>query len=149
MLGWLWFNQPPADFATLTNRLAPDQLKPQLDETRELLANSMSPMDLARRSFDPFNLLTMPALTNISGMNMDQGNQMFASTDGKYRLLYLQSAVDLTELPRLRKLVEIDSRGRRRIANRRRRKKIGKTSPFTTPAGRYSWKKSPRACNTT
>ncbi len=95
LLGWLWFNQPPADFATLTNHLAPDQLKPQLDETRELLANSMSPMDLARRSFDPFNLLTMPALTNISGMNMDQGNQMFASTDGKFRLLYIQSAVDL------------------------------------------------------
>jgi predicted exporter/lauroyl/myristoyl acyltransferase len=96
LLGWLWFNQPPGDFAALTNHLAPDQLKPQLDETRELLANSMSPMDLARRSFDPFNLLTMPALTNISGMNMDQGNQMFASTDGKFRLLYLQSAVDLT-----------------------------------------------------
>ena len=95
LLGWLWFNQPPADFASLTNHLTPDQLKPQLDETRELLANSMSPMDLARRSFDPFNLLTMPALTNISGMNMDQGNQMFASTDGKFRLLYIQSAVDL------------------------------------------------------
>ncbi len=96
LLGWLWFNQPPGDFAGLTNRLAPDQLKPALDETRELLATSMSPMDLARRSFDPFNLLTMPALTNISGMSMEQGNQMFASADGKYRLLYLQSAVDLT-----------------------------------------------------
>ena len=96
LLGWLWFNQPPADFATLTNRLAPDRLKPALDETRELLATSMSPMDLARRSFDPFNLLTMPALTNISGMNMDQGNQMFASADGGFRVLYLQSAVDLT-----------------------------------------------------
>ena len=95
LLGWLWFNQPPGDFSALTNHLAPDRLKPQLDETRELLANSMSPMDLARRSFDPFNLLTMPALTNISGMNMDQGNQMFASADGKFRLLYLQSAVDL------------------------------------------------------
>ena len=96
LLGWLWFNQPPGDFAALTNHLAPGQLKPQLDETRELLATSMSPMDLARRSFDPFNLLTMPALTNISGMNMDQDNQMFASADGKFRLLYLQSAVDLT-----------------------------------------------------
>jgi len=96
LLGWLWFNQPPADFATLTNRLAPDQLKSTLDETRELLATSMSPMDLARRSFDPFNLLTMPALTNISGISMDQGNQMFASANGKFRVLYLQSAVDLT-----------------------------------------------------
>jgi len=96
LLGWLWFDQPPEDFASLTNRLAPDRLQPALDETRELLATSMSPMDLARRSFDPFNLLTMPALTNLSGMNLDQGNQMFASADGKYRLLYLQSAVDLT-----------------------------------------------------
>ena len=25
LLGWLWFNQPPADFAALTNRLAPGQ----------------------------------------------------------------------------------------------------------------------------
>jgi predicted RND superfamily exporter protein/lauroyl/myristoyl acyltransferase len=96
LLGWLWFNQPPGDFSALTNRLAPGHLKPVLDETRELLATSMSPMDLARRSFDPFNLLTMPALTNISGISMDQGNQMFASTNGKYRLLYVQSAVDLT-----------------------------------------------------
>jgi len=96
LLGWLWFNQPPGDFAALANRLAPERLKPALDETRELLATSMSPMDLARRSFDPFNLLTMPALANFSGMNMEQGSQGFSSTDGNYRLLYLQSAVDLT-----------------------------------------------------
>jgi predicted RND superfamily exporter protein/lauroyl/myristoyl acyltransferase len=96
LLGWLWFNQPPGDFSELTNRLAPDQLQPVLNETKELLTTSMSPMDLARRSFDPFNLLTMPALTNISGISMDQGQQMFASTDGKFRLLYVQSAVDLT-----------------------------------------------------
>jgi hypothetical protein len=96
LLGWLWFNQPPQDFTALTNRLAPGQLKFTLDETRDLLATSMSPMDLARRSFDPFNLLTMPALANISGISMDQGNQMFASADGKYRVLYVQSAVDLT-----------------------------------------------------
>jgi hypothetical protein len=51
--------QPAAgDFSALTNRLEPAPLKAVLDETRELLATSMSPMDLARRSFDPFNLLT-------------------------------------------------------------------------------------------
>jgi len=96
LLGWLWFNQPPQDFSSLTNRLEPAALKASLDETRELLATSMSPMDLARRSFDPFNLLTMPGLTNISGMDMSQGNQGFASADGKYRLLYVESAVDLS-----------------------------------------------------
>jgi predicted RND superfamily exporter protein/lauroyl/myristoyl acyltransferase len=96
LLGWLWFNQPPKDFAALTNRLAPDRLQPTLEQTKELLATSMSPMDLARRSFDPFNLLTMPALASFSGMSMDQGNQMFASADGKFRLLYVESAADLT-----------------------------------------------------
>ena len=96
LLGWLWFNQPPESFATLTNRLAPDQLKSALEQTKEALATSMSPMDLARRAFDPFDLLTMPALTNLSGFSTDQGQQMFASSDGKFRLLYVQSAVDLT-----------------------------------------------------
>jgi predicted exporter/lauroyl/myristoyl acyltransferase len=96
LLAWLWFNQPPADFATLTNRLAPGNLQPALDETRELLANSMSPMDLARHSFDPFNLLNLPGLTNFSGMATGQGQQMFASADGTFHLLYVQSAVDLT-----------------------------------------------------
>ena len=89
LMGWLWFNQPPGDFNALTNRLTPDQLKTKLDETRELLATSMSPMDLARRSFDPFDLLSIPALTNISGIAMDQG-QMFASTNGTYHLLYVE-----------------------------------------------------------
>lgn len=96
LLGWLWFNQPPPDFSTLTNRLQPGPLKSALEETRSLLATSMSPMDLARRSFDPFNLLTLPGLANISGMDMSQSSQGFASTDGKYRLLYVESAVDLS-----------------------------------------------------
>ena len=96
LMAWLWFNQPPTDFSALTNQLAPGALKATLDETREVLATSMSPMDLGRRSFDPFNLLTMPGLTNISGISMNQGQQMFASSDGKYRILYVQSAVDLT-----------------------------------------------------
>jgi predicted RND superfamily exporter protein len=96
LLAWLWFNQAPADFAALTNRLAPEKLPAILDETRELLATSMSPMDLARHSFDPFDLLAMPGLTNLGGVSLGQGQQMFASTNGTYHLLYLQSAVDLT-----------------------------------------------------
>ena len=95
LLGWLWFNQPPESFGSLTNRLAPDQLKSVLEQTKEALATSMSPMDLARREFDPFDLLTMPALTNLASFSTDQSQQMFASSDGKFRLLYVESAVDL------------------------------------------------------
>ena len=100
LLGWFWFNQPPADFAALTNRLAANQLKPVLTRTKELLTTSMSPMDVARRAFDPFDLLDMPALTNISGFSMQQGQpQMlsgFASSQGTFRMVFVQSAMDLT-----------------------------------------------------
>jgi predicted RND superfamily exporter protein/lauroyl/myristoyl acyltransferase len=96
LFGWLWFNQSPKDFANLTNRLAPDQLKPTLEQTKEALATSMSPMDLFRREFDPFDLLTMPALTDLAGFSSGQSQQMFASPDGKFRLLYVESAVDLS-----------------------------------------------------
>jgi predicted RND superfamily exporter protein/lauroyl/myristoyl acyltransferase len=95
LLGWLWFNQTPESFGSLTNRLAPDQLKPTLEQTKEALATSMSPMDLARHEFDPFDLLTMPALTNLSSFAGGQSQQMFASPDGTFRLLYVESAVDL------------------------------------------------------
>jgi predicted RND superfamily exporter protein len=100
LLGWFWFNQPPGDFAALTNRLAASQLKPVLTRTKELLTTSMSPMEVARRAFDPFDLLDMPALTNISGFSMQQGQpQMlsgFASAQGTFRMVFVQSAMDLT-----------------------------------------------------
>ncbi|MDE3066071.1 MAG: MMPL family transporter [Verrucomicrobiota bacterium] len=96
LLGWLWFNHPPEAFGTLTNRLAPARLKSVLEQTKKLLATTMSPMDLARREFDPFDLLTVSALTNFAGFSSDQGQPMFASADGTFRVLYVRSAVDLT-----------------------------------------------------
>jgi len=95
LLACLWLNQPPEDFGALTQRLAPDQLKSVLTQTKEALTTSLSPMDVARRAFDPFDLLNMPALTNLSGFSTDQGQPMFASADGRFRLVYVQSAVDL------------------------------------------------------
>ena len=96
LLGCLWLNQPPESFAALTNRLAPDRLQAVLTETKEVLATSMSPMDIARRAFDPFDLLNLPALTNLSGFSMEQGQQMFASSEGNFRLVFVQSGVDLS-----------------------------------------------------
>ena len=95
LLACLWLNQPPEAFAALTNRLAPGQLKPLLTQTKEVLTTSMSPMDVARRAFDPFDLLNMPGMTNLSGFSMGQGQQMFASAEGNFRLLYVQAGTDL------------------------------------------------------
>ena len=96
LLGCVWLNQSPEEFGALTNRLAPEQLQAQLEHTKALLAISMSPMDVARGSFDPFNLIDLPALTNISGLSLDNAEQMFASSNGTFRLLYVQSAIDLS-----------------------------------------------------
>ena len=96
LLGFLWLNQPPAAFAALTNRLAASQLKAVLDQTKEELRTSMSPLDMARRAFDPFDLLNMPGLTNLSGLSSGPGQQMFTSAEGAFRLLFVQSALDVS-----------------------------------------------------
>ncbi|HUE37698.1 MAG TPA: MMPL family transporter [Candidatus Acidoferrum sp.] len=95
LLGWLWFNQPPAAVAELTNRLAPANLNSVLDQTKEALSMSMSPMDLGRLEYDPYNLMSLPALSNMANSSSGQNQQMFASADGKFRVLYVESAVDL------------------------------------------------------
>ena len=95
LLGCLWLNQPPEALAALTNRLEASQLKAVLEQTKEELRTSMSPLDMARRAFDPFDLLNMPGLTNLSGLSSGPGQQMFASAEGNFRLLFVQSAIDL------------------------------------------------------
>ena len=95
LLACLWLNQAPESFGELTNRLAPDRLKSVLTQTKEMLTTSMSPMDMARRAFDPFDLLDMPGLTNLSSSSLQQGQQMFSSSGGNFRLLFVQASMDL------------------------------------------------------
>ena len=95
LVAWLWLNQPPEIFGALTNRLAAGHLESVLAETKETLTTSLSPMDLARRAFDPYDLLSVPALTNFSGLSAEQGQRMFASADGTFRVLFVQARPDL------------------------------------------------------
>jgi predicted RND superfamily exporter protein len=95
LLGWLWFNQPPATVAELTNRLAPGNLNAVLDQTKDALSTSMSPMDLAKLEYDPYNLMSLSALSGMMNFSSGQSQQMFASSDETFRVLYVESAVDL------------------------------------------------------
>jgi predicted exporter/lauroyl/myristoyl acyltransferase len=99
IVGWLWFNQPPLVFGELTNRLSPSRLHAVLGESREVLATSLSPMDIAVRSFDPYNLMNAPALNSLGGMSAGQGQGMFSSADGTLRVLYVEARPDLTAYP--------------------------------------------------
>jgi predicted exporter/lauroyl/myristoyl acyltransferase len=95
IIAFLWFNQPPAVFGSLTNRLSPQNLAATLGESKQALATSLSPMDIARRAFDPFNLLDLPSLSDLGGISPEQGQQMFASSDGTFRLIFLEANRDL------------------------------------------------------
>ena len=88
LLAALWLNQPPEVFRQLASRLAADNLVATLAATRDALATSLSPDDLARLGYDPFGLSRLPGAQGGFG----QGEQMFTSADGKFRLIFVKPA---------------------------------------------------------
>jgi uncharacterized protein len=95
LLAYLWFNEPPAVFDQLTNRLAPDQLGATLTNTREQLATSLSPEDIARLSYDPFGLTRLPESVGGAAPSFARGQELFSSPDGKFRILFVQARPEL------------------------------------------------------
>lgn len=87
-IAWLWLSQPTNEVAQLVSRLNPANASAVLNDTRERLATSLSPLDLARLSHDPFGLTALgPGLTQ-------QNNDWFASPDGTFRLVFVQPGAD-------------------------------------------------------
>src|SRR5437899_5667883 len=92
LIGYLWFNQPPRVFADVTDRLSGTNILATLAETREQLATSFSPLDLARLSYDPYNLLRVPE-GSAGGLasSFGDGQNLFASRDGTFRIFFVQA----------------------------------------------------------
>jgi len=77
LIGYLWLNQPPALFGQLTNRLTGTNIDATLADAQEQLATSFSPMDLARRGYDPYNLLSLPeSVSGGGGAAFGQGDSL-------------------------------------------------------------------------
>jgi predicted RND superfamily exporter protein len=95
LIAHLWLNQPPAVFAQLTNRLAPAELAGRLATAREQLATSMSPQDIGRISYDPLGLTQLPENVAGAAPSFGPGQELFSSSDGTFRILFVQSATDL------------------------------------------------------
>src|SRR4051812_24890730 len=95
LVGYLWLNQPPDLFGELTNRLAETNLPLLLRSAREALASSFSPDDLARLSYDPFGLTRLPESVTASATSFGQGDELFASSDGRFRMIFIESSIDL------------------------------------------------------
>lgn len=95
LIGYLWLNQPPDVFEGLAQRLAETNLADVLAATRDELATTLSPMELAQAGYDPFGLTHLPEnLTGLSG-GPGQGEQIFASADGTFRILFVEASGDL------------------------------------------------------
>jgi predicted RND superfamily exporter protein len=95
LIAALWLNQPPDQVAELTRRLAPDNLRPLLAGARERLATSFSAQDIGRTAYDPYGLMQLPAAASTGSGMFGDGQQLFASDDGRFRLVFVQARDDL------------------------------------------------------
>ncbi len=92
LLALMWLNQPPEVFAELAARLAPENLTNLLADTRQSLATTLSPDEIARLGYDPFGLTRVPSASANPTGEFGQGEEFFASPDGTFRLLFVQPA---------------------------------------------------------
>src|SRR6266540_3700824 len=95
LIAFLWFNQPPAHFAELTNRLSDVAVAASLAEAREQLATGLSPDSFALRGYDPFNLTRLPESVSSGVSTLNSGQEFFASADGTFRVVFVEAARDL------------------------------------------------------
>jgi predicted exporter/lauroyl/myristoyl acyltransferase len=95
LIAHLWFNQPPEIFSQLAARLAETNLPAVLAATRDELATTLSPTEIARLSYDPFGLTRLPENITSAAPGFGQGDEMFSSPDGKFRILFVKSRGEL------------------------------------------------------
>ena len=95
LIAYLWLNQPPEVFRRLADSLVETNLAGVLAATRERLATTLSPADLAQLSYDPFGLTQLPADITGAAPGFGQGQGMFASADGTFRIIFVKAAGEL------------------------------------------------------
>jgi uncharacterized protein len=95
LIAYLWLNQPPEMFNQFAARLAETNLATVLAATREQLATTLSPMDLAQSGYDPFGLTRLPESLAGTAAGLGQGDQIFASADGTFRILFVKARGEL------------------------------------------------------
>src|SRR6185503_14808929 len=109
LIAFLWLNQPPALFGELTNRLAVTNLTNILNAAREQLATSLSPAEVALRSYDPYSLMKLPESVSNPAQSMGSGEELFVSPDGTFRLVFVDAKPDIVSYRACRSwLVDIE-----------------------------------------
>ena len=93
LIAYLWLNQPPEMFQHLAENLSETNLPNVLVTTREQLATTLSPNEIARLGYDPFGLTQLPE--NSATPDFSQGQNLFLSADGTFRLIFVRAKNDL------------------------------------------------------
>ncbi len=91
LIAYLWLNQPPAELAHMAGRLAVTNLPGVLAATRDQLATTLSPADLAQLSYDPYGFTRLPAGLTGAMAGAGQGDSIFASPDGTFRVSFARA----------------------------------------------------------
>ncbi len=95
LIAYLWLNQPPEQFAELAGRLAETNLANVLAATRDQLATTLSPADIAQLSYDPFGLTRLPESVAGAAPGFGSGQELFASADGTFRIMFVKAHDEL------------------------------------------------------
>ena len=95
LIAYLWLNQPPEIFNRLASHLAETNLAGVLAETRDQLATTLSPVEIARLGYDPFGLTRLPENLTSVAPGLGQGGDMFASADGCFRIIFVKARGEL------------------------------------------------------
>ncbi len=95
LIAYLWLNQPPADFKQLAGRLSGTNLVNVLAATREQLATTLSPNEIAQLSYDPFGLTRLPESVAGTVSGFGSGAELFASADGTFRIIFVKARGEL------------------------------------------------------
>src|SRR5271154_5698952 len=95
LIAYLWLNQPPDEFAKLATQLSETNLANVLTVTRDQLATTLSPNEIAQLSYDPFGLTRLPE--NVAGTvsGLGSGQELFASADGTFRIIFVKARGEL------------------------------------------------------
>ena len=96
LIAALWLNQSSNEVHSLTDRLAPDKLKSVLTDTRERLTTSFSAQDIGQLAYDPYGLTKLPESASAGVGAFGDGQRLFTSDDGRFRLMFVQAREDLS-----------------------------------------------------
>lgn len=90
-LAWLWMQQPPESVRDLDRRLQPGSATGELQASRERLATSLDPMDLARTAYDPLGFTRIPGAES-SFAGLEEGTGIFVNAEGTFRVVLVEPA---------------------------------------------------------